>query len=156
FVPISFLQGDIGRLFSEFALTMAAAVAFSSFVALTVSPMLASKLLRPRDEGRRVVQAVDRVVNALRRRYASALRAMLRHRALALAGFVLLAGGLGVLFTQLESEYAPSEDRGAFYVRVNGPEGATHALMATYMGEVERRLMPYVDSGEVQRLLVIS
>ncbi|AUN96205.1 efflux RND transporter permease subunit [Pseudazoarcus pumilus] len=156
FVPISFLQGDIGRLFSEFALTMAAAVAFSSFVALTVSPMLASKLLRPRDEGRRIVQAVDRVVNALRRRYASALRAMLRHRALALAGFVLLAGGLGVLFTQLESEYAPSEDRGAFYVRVNGPEGATHALMATYMGEVERRLMPYVDSGEVQRLLVIS
>ncbi len=156
FVPISFLQGDIGRLFSEFSLTMAAAVAFSSFVALTVSPMLASKLLRPRDEGRRIVQAVDRVVNALRRRYAVALRAMLRHRVLALAGFVLFAGGLGVLFTQLESEYAPSEDRGAFYVRVNGPEGATHALMATYMGEVERRLMPYVDSGEVQRLLVIS
>ncbi|MBA4741242.1 MAG: efflux RND transporter permease subunit [Azoarcus sp.] len=156
FVPISFLQGDIGRLFSEFSLTMAAAVAFSSFVALTVSPMLASKLLRPRDEGRRIVQAVDRVVNALRRRYAVALRAMLRHRALALVAFVALAGGLGWLFTQLESEYAPSEDRGAFYVRVNGPEGATHALMATYMGEVERRLMPYVDSGEVERLLVIS
>src|SRR5690606_40675429 len=63
FVPISFLQGDIGRLFSEFALTMAAAVAFSSFVALTVSPMLASKLLRPRDNSHRVVQVVDRVVN---------------------------------------------------------------------------------------------
>src|SRR5690554_776952 len=80
FVPISFLQGDIGRLFSEFALTMAAAVAFSSFVALTVSPMLASKLLRPRDDSHRVVQVGDRVVNALRRRYAVALQAMPRDR----------------------------------------------------------------------------
>ncbi len=53
FVPIAFLQGDVGRLFSEFALTMAAAIAFSAFVALTVSPMLASKILQPAATGRR-------------------------------------------------------------------------------------------------------
>src|SRR5690606_6138937 len=106
FVPISFLQGDIGRLFSEFALTMAAAVAFSSFVALSVSAMLASKLLRPRDDSHRVVQVVDRVVNALRRRYAVALQAMLRARRTALLCFAALFGVLAVLYTQLDSEYA--------------------------------------------------
>ena len=156
FVPISFLQGDIGRLFSEFALTMAAAVVFSSFVALSVSPMLASKLLRPRDDNHRIVQIVDRVVNALRRRYAVGLRAMLAHRWIALAGFVLLIGVLGLLYTQLDSEYAPREDRGVFFVQVTGPEGATHAMMADYMGEIEQRMLPYVDTGEVQRLLVNS
>ena len=154
FVPISFLQGDIGRLFSEFALTMAAAVAFSSFVALSVSPMLASKLLRPREETHRIVEWVDCVVNILRHRYSVALRTMLRHRMIALAGFVALAGVLGVLYSQLEAEYAPREDRGVFFVQVNGPEGATFAMMSDYMGEIEQRLMPYVESGEIERLLV--
>lgn len=156
FVPITFLPGDIGRLFSEFALTMAAAVVFSSFVALSVSPMLASKLLRPRDDGRGIVQAVDRVVNWLRRRYAVVLRAMLRRRWLALMGFVALFAVFGWLFTQLDSEYAPREDRGVFFVSVTGPEGATHAMMRDYMGEIERRLMPYVESEEIERLLVTS
>ncbi|MDX5444919.1 MAG: efflux RND transporter permease subunit [Zoogloeaceae bacterium] len=156
FVPISFLQGDIGRLFSEFALTMAAAVAFSSFVALSVSAMLASKLLRPRDDTHRVVQVVDRIVNWLRRRYAVALQAMLRVRLLALAGFVALFGVLGLLYTQLDSEYAPREDRGVFFILVTGPEGATYSVMENYMTEIERRLMPYTETGEISRLLVRS
>ncbi|MDX5364505.1 MAG: efflux RND transporter permease subunit [Pseudazoarcus pumilus] len=156
FVPISFLQGDIGRLFSEFALTMAAAVAFSSFVALSVSAMLASKLLRPRDDNHRIVQWVDRAVNAVRRRYAVLLQAMLRVRLLALAGFAALFVALGLLYTQLDSEYAPREDRGVFFVLVTGPEGATYSVMEDYMTEIERRLMPYADSGEISRLLVRS
>jgi multidrug efflux pump len=156
FVPISFLQGDIGRLFSEFALTMAAAVAFSSFVALSVSAMLASKLLRPRDDRHRIVRFVDRVVNWLRRRYAVALQAMLRVRLLALAGFVALFGVLGLLYTQLDSEYAPREDRGVFFILVTGPEGATYSVMEDYMTEIERRLMPYAETGEISRLLVRS
>lgn len=156
FVPISFLQGDIGRLFSEFALTMAAAVAFSSFVALSVSAMLASKLLRPRDDRSRLVVTVDRVVNAMRRGYARALRVVMRARWLALGVFVVLSGLVGLIYTQLDSEYAPREDRGTFFVLVNGPEGASYSVMESYMNEVEKRLLPYTESGEITRLLVRS
>ncbi|MEL6287092.1 MAG: efflux RND transporter permease subunit, partial [Pseudomonadota bacterium] len=65
FVPITFLEGDIGRLFTEFAFTMAAAVAFSSLVALTLSPMLASKLLKPKTDKKSIWLALPRAVNAV-------------------------------------------------------------------------------------------
>ncbi len=156
FVPITFMRGDVGRLFSEFALTMAAAVAFSSFIALTVSPMLCSKLLKSRDAGRAqpIVRATEIGVDVLRRVYQRLLIAMLRVRWLALAGFAALIVGFGLIYTQLSTEYVPREDRGAFQVLVNGPEGASHEYMTAYMTEIERRIMEYVDSGEVSRMLV--
>ncbi len=80
FVPIAFLQGDVGRLFAEFALTMAAAVGFSTFVALTLSPMLASKIL-PQDHGQATLsRAVDRAFGGVRRGYLALLRFLLRTR----------------------------------------------------------------------------
>jgi multidrug efflux pump len=85
FVPIAFLQGDLGRLFSEFALTMAAAVAFSSFVALTLSAMLASKVLRAGQNN-----LPDRMGGPRRARAAQRLCRMLRrHAALALGGLAV-------------------------------------------------------------------
>lgn len=154
FVPISFLQGDVGRLFSEFALTMAAAVAFSSFVALTLSPMLASKLLRPRPAKHGVSRSVGAGVSLARRCYGWILRGVLRQRFLALLVFGALVAACGWLYQQLPSEYTPKEDRGAFYVVVTGPEGASFDYMQHYMDEIERRLMPLVEGGEVTRLLV--
>ena len=154
FVPIAFLQGDVGRLFSEFALTMAAAVAFSSFVALSLSPMLASKVLRGADDESALVRFVDRSFSALRAGYAVALRAALRGRAVVLAIFVGLIAGSVWLYQHIPSEYAPREDRGAFFVLVNGPEGASYRYMREYMDEIEARLLPLVESGEVSRLLV--
>jgi multidrug efflux pump len=154
FVPIAFLQGDVGRLFSEFALTMAAAVAFSSFVALSLSPMLASQIL-PRDLGKSgFAHAVDAAFGRVRDGYEWSLRLALRHKWL--VGFVFLGilGGSFWLLQQTPSEYAPKEDRGAFFVLVNGPEGATFDYMQDYMDEIERRLTPLVESGEVTRLLV--
>ncbi len=154
FVPIAFLQGDIGRLFSEFALTMAAAVAFSSFVALTVSAMLASQLLKPRDGDNRMVQALNSGIAWGQSKYQGALGAILQRRLWALPVIAALFVGSAWLFTQIPSEYAPREDRGAFFVLVNGPEGASYEYMETYMNEIERRIMPLVDSGEINRLLV--
>lgn len=154
FVPIAFLQGDVGRLFSEFALTMAAAVAFSSFVALSLSPMLASKLLLDVRHSGRVAQLVERGFENVRRRYDVALKFALRQPWL--VGLLLLAMLAATiwLLQSLPSEYAPKEDRGTFYVMVNGPEGSSYKYIADYMTEVERRLMPLVEAGEVQRLLV--
>ena len=154
FVPIAFLQGDVGRLFSEFALTMAAAVAFSSFVALTLSPMLASKVLKAHGEDNRLSRWVDQTLAVSRRYYAQVLRVVLRWRWVSLLGLAALFGFAGWLFSQLPSEYTPREDRGAFFIIVNGPEGATYEYMTDYMDEIESRMMKYVDNGEVTRLLV--
>ncbi len=154
FVPISFLQGDIGRLFSEFALTMAAAVGFSSFVALTVSAMLASKLLKPKQDNNRLVRVMDTGIERGRNLYRSALRSVICWRWPALGLIAVLFAGAGWLLTSLPDEYAPREDRGAFFVLVNGPEGASYDYMEDYMNELEARLMPLVESGEISRLLV--
>ncbi|MBC6405950.1 MAG: efflux RND transporter permease subunit [Rhodospirillales bacterium] len=154
FVPIAFLEGNVGRLFSEFALTMAAAVAFSSLVALSLSPMLASQLLAPREKERALARIVDRVFQAVRRIYAITLVAALRLRWLVVLIFVFSVAATAWLYKQIPNEHAPKEDRGAFFVLVNGPEGATYAFMEDYMNEIEARLMPLVESGEITRLLV--
>ncbi|TQV81209.1 efflux RND transporter permease subunit [Exilibacterium tricleocarpae] len=154
FTPIAFQRGDVGRLFSEFALTMAAAVMISSFVALTLSAMLASKVLRPAGDGNAIVNRIDAAIKVCRRGYLTALRSCIRHPGRVLAGFAALILAVVWLFQQLPEEYAPPEDRGAFFVIVNGPEGATYSYMKDYMDEVEERMMSYVDSGEMTRLLV--
>jgi multidrug efflux pump len=156
FVPIAFLEGDVGRLFSEFALTLAAAVGFSALVALTLSPMMASRLLRPAGGRSGFSGAVDTVFAAVRRGYARALGAALRHAWVVVILFLGVLAGAVWLLRELPTEYAPREDRGAFFVIVNGPEGASHAYLREYMDEIERRLMPLVEAGEVTRLLVRS
>jgi multidrug efflux pump len=153
FVPIAFLKGDVGRLFSEFALTMAAAVFFSSIVALSLSPMLASKILK-KTAGDDSTTRVDRVFRSARRRYRRILKTALKFPLAVVVLFTLLVGATVWLFNQIPTEYAPKEDRGAFFVIVNGPEGASYAYMEEYMNEIERRLMPLVEGGEATRLLV--
>ncbi|MEM6579299.1 MAG: efflux RND transporter permease subunit, partial [Pseudomonadota bacterium] len=154
FVPVAFLQGDVGRLFSEFALTIAAAVAISSFVALSLSPALASKLLKPRTEDNALTRLVDRGFARLRAGYAVLLNLVLR---VPILGLVLILAGAAsswFLFGKLPQEFAPAEDRGAFFVIVNGPEGASYDYMTEYMDEIELRMLPLVETGEIQRLLV--
>lgn len=154
FVPIAFLQGDVGRLFSEFALTMAAAVAFSSLVALSLSAMLASRILPSSHRRQPLTQGVDWVFQKIRRAYGVLLRFLLRQPWLVGLAFLMTLGGAFWLLDEVPQEYAPREDRGAFFVLVNGPEGASYQYMSAYMDEIERRLMPYTLSGEVTRLLV--
>ncbi len=154
FVPIAFLQGDLGRLFSEFAITMAAAVAFSSFVALTLSPMLASKILRPRQQESSATRVVNKGFKRLQGGYHKVLQAALNHKWIIVLIFFTVAIGSSWFLTHIADEYTPKEDRGAFFVLVNGPEGASYEYISKYMNEVEHRLMPLVEKGEVTRLLV--
>ncbi|MEM7767875.1 MAG: efflux RND transporter permease subunit [Pseudomonadota bacterium] len=164
FVPITFLEGDIGRLFTEFAFTMAAAVAFSSLVALTLSPMLASKLVKPKTDDTSIWLALPRgmdwIFNKLRDGYARVFDLLVKRAvvvALALAG---ITAGSVWMFNNIEAEYVPQEDRGAFFVAVRGPEGASFSYMERYLDEIERRLVPYTmpeeegGTGEVKRLLI--
>lgn len=154
FVPIAFLEGDLGRLFSEFALTMAASIAFSGLVALTLSPMVASKILKRTENPNRVSRAIEQGFTKVRRGYRSALGVCLARPILILAAFGVVLAGAAAMFSQIPSEYAPREDRGAFFVMVNGPEGSSYAYIKEHMDEIENRLMSYVESGEITRLIV--
>jgi len=154
FVPITFMEGDTGRLFSEFAIAIAAAVVFSSFAALTLAPMLASKLLDPQGEASSFTQRMDAKFDSLRERYLALLTRALEHPRYALLMLAAMLGLAILLMKAIPQEYSPSEDRGVFYIMIKGPQGVSYDYIRENMDEVERRLMPFVKSGEIERLLM--
>ncbi|MCB0353748.1 MAG: efflux RND transporter permease subunit, partial [Bdellovibrionales bacterium] len=124
FVPLAFLEGDIGRLFTEFALTMASAVCFSTFVALTLCPMLASKILSSKSSELKAAQVVESTFAKIRASYETFLKRILGRPSIAFVLVAVVAGLSGIIYSTLPSEYSPKEDRGAFFLLVDGPEGA--------------------------------
>ena len=143
FVPLAFLTGSVGRLFNEFGMTLAVAVLISGFVALSLTPMLCSKILRPLHGGGTgwASRSFDAFFNFLNRAYDWTLRLALRHRFLMLAGAAAAVGLIVLLFRVLPSELVPTEDRGIGFGIVIAPEGSTLDYTDKYMREVERRLM---------------
>ena len=157
FIPITFLEGNVGRLFTEFALTMAAAVAFSSILSLTLVPMLASKLLKPQSTTG-ILRVVPLVINSafasLKSGYGWILDRLVHRPILVAIMLCGIFGGAVLLFQNIDEEYVPREDRGSFFVNIRGEEGASFDYMTTYLDEIERRLLPYSESGEATRLLL--
>lgn len=153
FLPIGFLEGNIGRLFSEFAITLSVAVILSSWVALTLSPALASKILSKRD-----TQTANKAKPnaALNRVFGKLLSFNLRHPWIIFGVFIGLIAALIWQAPKVPQELVPKEDRGAFFVSVKGPEGASFEYMNQYMDEIERRLSPWIAQGYVKRLLIRS
>lgn len=155
FVPIAFLEGDLGKLFTEFAITLAVAVCFSSFVALTLSPMLASKVLKAETARDNVL---TKLINGLFRGFEKTYRSILGILLKVPIVVVLIVGGVlfgsWVLYKHLPSEFTPREDRGAFFVITNAPEGTSYGAIDDIMEEVEDRLMYLIDNGEAIRVLV--
>lgn len=141
FSPLAFLQGTTGRLFNEFGITMAAAVIVSSFVALSLTPMLCSKILRVQPQHGRLYNALERGFQGMASGYARSLEAAVRRRLLvfiAAAASVVLAV---VVFSQLQREFVPSEDRDFFMVFTVAPEGSTLDYTDQYQREMEAILM---------------
>lgn len=153
FIPIVFLKDDVGRLFSEFAVTMAAAVGFSALVALTLSPMLASKILRKENKNQFSLK-INLWMQFSKNNYKKMILKSIEKKYATVFVFLCLISSIFVLMNLIPSEYAPREDRGNFFIMVNGPEGATYDYMEEYMAEIERRLLPYIDKGEVARVMV--
>ena len=157
FIPITFLQGNVGRLFTEFALTMAAAVFFSSILSLTIVPMMSSKLLRPKATTgvmRYIPMAIDSVFARLRAGYGWILNKLIFRPILVMLILLGIFGGAAWLYQNIDEEFVPQEDRGTFFISIRGEEGASFDYMATYLDEIEQRLLPYTESGEATRLLV--
>lgn len=140
YAPIAFAPGKTGKLFSEFALTLAGAVVVSGWVALTLTPMMCAKLLRHEAHPGRVYLALERAFVAVENGYRSSLAAALKIRPLILLLAIAVAALSGVLFTALKSELAPLEDRGVIRVRGTGPEGATVSYTARYAAEIDNVL----------------
>ncbi|MBB1440660.1 efflux RND transporter permease subunit [Shewanella sp. SG41-4] len=154
FMPITFLEGDLGKLFKEFAVTMSAAVIFSSIVALTLSPMMCSKLLKPAEQDPWLVKQIDKMMSKLSGWYLITLQAGVK-RPVLVSLIVLISFALsGLLLNKIPQEFAPQEDRGSMFLMVNGPQGASFEYIEKYMDEVEGRLMPLVESGDIKRLLI--
>jgi multidrug efflux pump len=152
FLPIAFMQGNLGRLFRELAVAIAAAVGISAFVALTLSPMMCSKLLTPHQAQTGLARRVDALFQRMSQRYRDSL-ARVVGKPWPFALSMLVAFGLsGVLAYGVPKELAPAEDRGAFFVMFNGPEGAGYDYTLKQMREVEKRLLKYVDAGVAARV----
>lgn len=154
FVPIAFMEGNLGRLFSEFSLAIAGAVCFSSLVALTLVPMAASKLLRPAKERSGPAALVDRAFARFSTIYSGSLGGLIQ-RPLWVTVFLLAIVGAGwQLFSSLPQEYSPTEDRSSFFVLMNAPEGASFEYTQRYARDMENVLLPLLDQGEAYRVLI--
>jgi multidrug efflux pump len=154
FTPIAFLRDSIGRIFAELGVTIAAAVIFSSVLALSLAPMMCSKLLRPSERESRTAHALDRFFVWMSGRYQRVLAITLRAPWLAVLVSLGLAGGAYGLLNVIPQEYAPVEDQGSFNGMMQAPEGVAFEHMLQQAMLVEDALVPYVESGLIQRSVV--
>ncbi|PZU48150.1 MAG: multidrug transporter AcrB [Sphingomonas sp.] len=155
FVPLYFIAGNTGLLFRELAGAMIGAIAFSGFVALSLTPMLCSKLLKKEHEPSRFTKWFDHQFERLQGAYVRVLDRILERIWLVggiSAGFVAICLALG---STLPSELAPEEDTGNFQVSVQAAEGTGYDRMVTYMERLQTELLPMVGNGQpVRRMLV--
>ncbi|TRO95787.1 efflux RND transporter permease subunit [Glycocaulis profundi] len=155
FLPLIFLPGMIGRIFTELAVAISGAVVLSSLVALTLSPMMASKLAKPSLNARGPARWVEIATRKTRNSYLDSLALILKAPWVIVPLIVVAIGGSGFIFSQLPNELTPEEDRGSFAGRFSAAEGSSFEYTAQQAREAEAILMDYVDSGELGRVLLV-
>ncbi|HTS53668.1 MAG TPA: efflux RND transporter permease subunit [Burkholderiales bacterium] len=146
FTPLSFAQGNTGKLMTEFALTVATSVIVSGFVALSLVPMMCSKLLK--HEHSWVYSKTEPFFQSMTNGYRALLSATLRHRWVIGVVFIAVLGVMSWLFTQLKAELSPEEDRSLFLAFVIAPEGSSMQYTDSYMHAVEdiAKGVPEIDT----------
>ena len=149
FVPISFMEGNTGRLFTEFGLALAASVVFSALVALSLTPMLCSRLLKPHGEEGGITRFTEPAFHALQQGFRWALERCLRAPLVTLGGALAMSSLAVLLFNAIPKEFVPIEDRGIVVIPVTAPEGSNIAYTLEHVQKIEDILMPYVERGEV-------
>ena len=161
FLPLTFTQGRIGQLFVEFAVTLSIAVLISGFTALTLSPMMCSRLLPSKEEEEAkkgtflgkiltpIYSAVERVLVSMTNAYESFLKVVLKARYFVVLGMLGLFTITGLLYLNLPQELSPTEDRGMIRISAITPEGATVDFTDRYFTEVEEYLLETLDEGTI-------
>ena len=153
YAPVAFMTGRTGKLFVEFALTLAGAVLVSGFVALTLSPMMCSLLLRHEEKHGAAYVRVEQFLEWMTAGYRRVLTAALDRRWIVMLAFVFVAATSVVLLKALKSELAPVEDRGIILGVFLGPEGATLDYTDKYARQLEGI---YSDTKDVERYFVVA
>ncbi len=140
FLPVMFLQGLVGRLFKEFAIVVAGSVLISAFVALTLSPMMCSRILKNQRHlnANWLINKTEPFFLALNRGYRYSLKAFMDRRWLVFPVFMVLIVSIGWLFRSLHSELAPFEDRSNIRIPTLAPEGSTYEFMTGYMARLDK------------------
>lgn len=153
YAPVAFIQARTGKLFIEFALTLAGAVIISGFVALTLSPMMCSKLLKYQKNHGRLFNLVENIINSIHNGYSKTLNWVLNHLTFVIIIGLIIAGIGGIFLKLLPSELAPTEDRGFVFVIAQAPEGAT----IEYTGKWVKQIEPFFNEiPEVEKYFVIG
>jgi len=136
FLPVVFLSGLTGKLFREFGIALCGAVVISSFVALTFTPMISSKLLKSEKRKNWLYRSTEKFFNGLTNVYSAGLSFMIRRRWIVILIIIGAFAAIGVLFMNLKSELAPLEDRNLITLRVSTPEGTSFESMLRFMDEI--------------------
>lgn len=140
-VPLSLMTGDTGRLFREFAICLAVAVSISTFVALSLVPMLCSRFLEVGEPGLAISRAIEKALETVTHAYRRLLELFLRHRGWVAGLLAVFALGIGALLFAIESTFLPVEDRGRIVTVIRAPEGATSAFTRRALAQVEEKLL---------------
>jgi multidrug efflux pump len=154
FAPIAFLRDNIGRIFSELAVTVVAAVVFSSVLALSLAPMMCSKLLRPGKRENRGMHMLDRFFENLAESYQRGLEASLNAPRRIVLMMVVIAASVWGLMENLPEEYAPGEDQGMFFAIMQAAEGTSVDHMRKQVEKFETPMRPLIQTGDIQRSLI--
>jgi multidrug efflux pump len=149
FLPLSFMGGNTGRLFSEFGFALAASVVFSGLIALTLTPMMCSKLLKPHQGESRLVRWTEPFFIGMNWCLRTTLRRALAAPLITLGAMGLVSALAFALFQVIPKEFAPTEDRGVVIIPTTAPEGASFAYTREQVQHIERIVQPLIDSGEV-------
>ncbi|ODP38636.1 efflux RND transporter permease subunit [Sphingomonas turrisvirgatae] len=152
FVPICFLAGQTGLLFRELAVAMIGAVAFSGFLALSLTPMLCSKLLKQEKRGRFTSWLEDKFERT-ERFYGKWLDRAIDRPLIPIIGVVAFLAVAGLAFATLKSELVPAEDQGMAQVQLNAPEGTGFDQMYRYAIGVQEKLLPLIGEGAVRTII---
>ncbi|KUO59634.1 acriflavin resistance protein [bacterium BRH_c32] len=144
FLPIMFLQGITGRLFVEFGVVIAGSVIISSFVALTLTPMLSTRILKKKTKHSKFYYKTEPFFTWLENSYRTSLAKFMKRRWVA---FIIMGGAIGVIFLfgmMIPSELSPMEDRGEIRITATAAEGTSYEFMADYMNKISEAVMDSV------------
>jgi multidrug efflux pump len=136
YIPIGFQGGLTGALFTEFAFTLASAVAVSGLIALTLSPMMCSRIFTEEQEASSFVQKIDRIFDKVHHSYQTTLRELLSTWQVIIVMGVILLGGVAYLYATARAELAPTEDQGIVLMSATGPPNSTVNQMQTYADQI--------------------
>lgn len=156
FLPISFMDGMVGLLFTEFSVLLAMSVIFSSLIALTLTPVLGSKILKANVKPSRFNLVVDRLFSRLEGGYRKVLKMALNLKWAAPLVIMACLGGSYGLMQQVPAQLTPSEDRGVIFAFVRGADATSYNRMSANMEIVEDRLMPLLGQGFLKSFSIQS